>query len=289
MLKVGFIIHPIYLLVLLAGIACGHFFMVIYGIIAVLLHELAHYSVAKRYGYKLNKMCLMPYGAMLYGAERIGVKESAIIAFAGPICNLILAAFCVASWWFFPNTYPYTEEFFEVNLSLFLVNLIPVFPLDGGKIVLLLFKDSKVGAKKLRKTGALLGVAFFVTSIISVFYKFNLSLGIFGLTLFVGAFTGNKDMQYITISSIANANKRTDLGVVARKVFLNDDVKLQKVLKWIDDEHYTDFIILLNKPQNDCDYFTLSEKEMADIIANNSLNEKLSRVLSMAVEAQINK
>ena len=106
----------------------------------------------------------MPYGAALIGEfEDADWRDECLIAAAGPLLNVILLIFCIALWWIEPKTYFFTENFAYACLSIAAVNLLPVYPLDGGRIVLALLsrKHNRVAAyKKLRICGYAAGVLF---------------------------------------------------------------------------------------------------------------------------------
>ena len=89
-------------------------------------HECAHAFAAAKLGYKLNKIVLMPFGAVIDGDMRgITFKDEIFVAICGPLCNLITAAFFVAVWWFAPTMYAFTDTAFYSSLAIALVNLLP--------------------------------------------------------------------------------------------------------------------------------------------------------------------
>ena len=129
-------VHPLFLL---AGIyACFTGSLPLYlGAVAVALqHECAHSFAAEKLGFRLNKIVLMPYGAVIRGdLSGISLKDEIAVAAAGPLCNLFTALLFVSLWWLFPDIYPYTEAAFYLSLYIGLGNLLPLYPLDGGRIL----------------------------------------------------------------------------------------------------------------------------------------------------------
>jgi len=104
---------------------------------AVLLHELAHMLMAGGLGYKVKQLEILPFGAVAR-VERLadaGAVSEIMIAAVGPLASLVLAALCYAG---ISGAGPWQEllTFYgEVNLVLALFNLLPVLPLDGGRIL----------------------------------------------------------------------------------------------------------------------------------------------------------
>ena len=99
----------------------------------VALHELGHAVAARRYGLETRDITLYPFGgiARLEGRPEPGWPEAAIAA-AGPGVNLALAILAL------PLAYPdlpLAREFVLINLLMGLLNLLPAFPMDGGRVL----------------------------------------------------------------------------------------------------------------------------------------------------------
>ena len=69
------------------------------------------------------------------------------IALAGPVINIAVGFFFIATWWIYPEFYAYTDIIVSANLSMALVNLLPIYPLDGGRIIFCFFAN-KLGYDK---------------------------------------------------------------------------------------------------------------------------------------------
>lgn len=213
-------------------------------LIAVFLHEMGHSRAGYVRGFKLNRIILMPYGAMLYGNEKMSGRDGMVIAVAGPIVSGSLAVITLALWWLIPESHRYTEAFFWANVSIFLFNILPCFPLDGSRVILSLFKSKTKALKMLKIFGVIIGTALIGLGIWSFWYKFNISLIISGCFLIVGAITGSKKEMYNHITSTLPFVKDYDSGVISRIMYLSDKCKLFHILENIKANKITHFIIV---------------------------------------------
>lgn len=99
----------------------------------VLLHELGHSVVALHHGIAVRDITLYPLGGIASLARMPRRPSTEFqIAIAGPLVNIALAGFFALLRAFFPA--PLLDPLVQVNLALALFNLLPAFPLDGGRI-----------------------------------------------------------------------------------------------------------------------------------------------------------
>ncbi|MEM0970335.1 MAG: site-2 protease family protein [Verrucomicrobiota bacterium] len=125
--------------------------------ICVLLHELGHSLAARAFGIDTHSITLYPIGgvARLTSMPRESHKEIAI-ALAGPAVNLAIVCLLVPLLFLF-SPQPWKESGLLMqlgvsvaagNIALFLFNLLPFFPMDGGRVLraLLSWKGSHVRA-----------------------------------------------------------------------------------------------------------------------------------------------
>ena len=105
---------------------------------ALLAHELSHSLVARRYGVKASGITLWLFGGVsqLEGEPSTAPSE-ALIAGVGPLTSFVVAAISYGIAYLVPSDLIGGLFFylFQVNLLLGIFNLVPAFPLDGGRLL----------------------------------------------------------------------------------------------------------------------------------------------------------
>ena len=106
--------------------------------VSVLLHELGHSVVALRYGIPVRSITLFLFGGVAQiGAEPPSALAEFLIAVAGPLVSLALAVIFFAAEPMVRRMTPLlglAEYLALINLALVVFNLIPGYPLDGGRV-----------------------------------------------------------------------------------------------------------------------------------------------------------
>lgn len=244
---VKFRIHPLFLVFGVASFCVNLGAVFVSYLLSALLHELGHAFVAQRLGYRLQQISLLPFGAELSLNDDKFVKNDEIkIAIAGPLVNVILIVIFVALWWIFPVTYYYTDIFVFANAVTFVFNLLPVFPLDGGRVFRAIVSkrfDPIKTEKIVSVTAITLSLAFFCVFLLSLFVSPIYSLAIASIFMITGAFNFNKNAVYKRLIFVKDLQKNFKKGCNINLVAVSHNMPLFKLIKFINPQTYTIFIV----------------------------------------------
>ncbi len=129
-------IHPLFVLAAAVAIifAATEFFIAL--IVAVILHELAHAVAAKNLGAVVSRVTLTPFGGALNLQTKILTsRQKCLIYLAGPLASLLFSVLFGVMVWLFPTIFEYLEYLVAANFLVGVMNLLPIYPLDGGKVL----------------------------------------------------------------------------------------------------------------------------------------------------------
>ena len=150
--------------------------------LCVLLHELGHVFAARRYGVKTRDVTLWPFGG-ISSMERMPDKpsEELIVAVAGPAVNVAIAAVLIL--WLGPRfdlenltkiedpVVSLAVKLAAANIILVVFNLIPAFPMDGGRVLRAILA-MRMGNARATERAATIGQGFaIVFGILGIFYN----------------------------------------------------------------------------------------------------------------------
>ncbi|CAG0929293.1 Putative zinc metalloprotease Rip3 [Thermoflexales bacterium] len=134
LLLIGFLAVTGFAMTRNAAAVAGNLGFLLALFLCVLLHEFGHALAARRYGIQTKDITLLPIGG-LARLERMPTdpKQELVVALAGPAVNVVIAlallpVVAVSDAAFF-------ERLFSTNLLLVAFNLIPAFPMDGGRVL----------------------------------------------------------------------------------------------------------------------------------------------------------
>ena len=165
----------------------------------VVLHEFGHALTAMRYGVRTRSITLYPIGGVA-SLERIPEKpaQELAVALAGPAVNLVIALVVGTVLWISGGAIVLADPEQQVglgalaavvvagNLGLLLFNMIPAFPMDGGRVLraLLALRMDRVRATRI---AAVLGRFIAFGFIAAALYWKQPVLGLIGLFVIMGA------------------------------------------------------------------------------------------------------
>jgi Zn-dependent protease/CBS domain-containing protein len=187
----------------------------------IVLHELGHSIVAQRFGIGVSEIVLYPIGGVARLEKLPGAKQELWIALAGPAVNLVIAAVLyvvmkapdISSVWgqAFTGSGTWPQRLFAINLVLALFNLVPAFPMDGGRILraLLALRMGEVQATQIAASiGQLLAIGL---GFLGLLYGNYVLLAV-AFFVFIGA--GNEVAMY--------QNRALVEGVPVREAMITD-------------------------------------------------------------------
>lgn len=262
-------VHPLFLVVGVLTAFTGQLLLFLGACLAALEHECAHAFVARRYGFKLDSVVLMPYGAVISGdITGISKRQELAVLAAGPLANAATALFFIALWWLFPETYPFTDAAAYLSLSLFFVNLLPAYPLDGGRML----KAALQPLGKKRASAICLSLSFAVAAAVMAYFVVSCFTApawtalAFSVMLAFGAAGGGK---YRRLSF--SRTKSFARGVEEMRVAISADCTVRDALRFLREDKYLTLLLF----EGEKFYGELAEEEFLSAVSRGEYGRTL--------------
>lgn len=218
--------------------------------IIVLFHELMHYLTARYLGFNGFDVELLPVGTVLRLKELDNAtpKEDFLISLSGPFINLILAIFFYCLIPLFKCSY--LNIFYMGNLTIGIFNLMPAFPLDGGRIVrdILSLRTYYKRANRITANISICTGIIMMFIYILLFFtgKNNFTIGLIALFIIISSLKEKERISYIIMSDIINKKgnfvKKGYMENRSMSIYYKKD--LLAVLSMVDKNKYNIFTIL---------------------------------------------
>lgn len=262
-------IHVTFFLILVLGAiqwggrfgAAGAFFGVLLMIllfVCVTLHELGHSLVAQRFGVPVREIVLLPLGGVALMARNPSKPlHELLIAAAGPLVNVLIAGALLAATGATsaldvlngqglvagelpaPSFQLLLIWLLAANVSLVLFNLIPAFPLDGGRMLRAVLAMT-MSYQRATRIAAVIGQLIAVALGVYAFLSGNIVLGLVALFVFFGAGQENAEGQARTVL----ATRRVGDAYNKHALTLQIGDRVSKVADYILTSYQPDFAVM---------------------------------------------
>ncbi|MBU8905026.1 M50 family metallopeptidase [Desertibacillus haloalkaliphilus] len=228
-------INPFFWFVIGIGILTGYFREVLMVFTIVFIHEMGHSIAAHFFKWKITKIELLPFGGVAEMDEHGNrpLYQEFIIIIAGPLQHLWLILLSFACLQFDFWTVNDHEIFVAHNVMILLFNLLPVWPLDGGRLVLLLC-SMKWPFQVAQKRALIFSfISLFVVSITSIYlYPFHLNLWVVLTFLYASHYLQWRQRNYYFMRFLMERFYRPQLIPLARrKIIVQEDTRIRDVVQ----------------------------------------------------------
>jgi len=261
-----------YLFLAIFCLLYNQFLLLLNYTLVLALHEMAHYYVAQKKGYKVNNIKLDMLGMKLNISKTIDKNDHFAIALAGPLLNFVLCLVCCALWWIVPESYFFSSTFFQANLILAIFNILPIEPLDGGVMLNCLLSKSNAKISKIvsKTVNVLFIILFLILFVLSFDSEPNLILFVFAIFFVVNLIKSNKQDEYDMFYKMLFKRNMPITKVNLLKV--SPETTLLECFKQIKQSNYTIFYY----PSTKTHYIT--ENELNLFLTQYELKTKLKDI-----------
>jgi len=168
-------LFKVHLLFYVVGFICfitGHFKEFIIFTSIILIHEFGHIIMAFIFKWKFDKIIILPFGGITIFKEQIDkpLYQEFLIAIAGPLSQILF---------FF--LFKQNQIFYNFNLAILFFNLLPIYPLDGNKVLGSLM-ECLVSYKLSLK---ILNIVSFINVFFLLYINYLLDLDNFAIVIFL--------------------------------------------------------------------------------------------------------
>ncbi len=226
----------------------GYFWAVITGFVAVLFHECCHILAARMFGIQTKRVDLSPFGGLAAMDSAPTPKAAFFIALVGPLCNLVMVQLLLMLYRIVQA--PIVQMFIVANLSIGLFNLLPAYPLDGGRMLHILLTPL-MGFERAKRLCCYIGI-FLAFSILAIAVYNAFVLRVVNLSfLMIGGmllFMAKRQLAADVYTALQHSQrKRTVLRsrpIETRQVVANDKTAAMELLKKLQKGQYlTTYIV----------------------------------------------
>ena len=247
-------LHPLLVIMMALSVWLGCFveLITLFGIVTV--HELGHAVAARSYGWKVSEIKLLPFGGVMVVEEQDGASsiQEIVVALCGPLQNAVMigaalllktAGLWEAGW---------ADYFIQANIWIALFNLLPVLPLDGGRIVQALMHRA-YAYYRIIIAGAWAGMLISAVMAVIAFLPqlalgINVNLLMIAIFLLLSNWYGYKHAHYRMMRFLIGRDRRTSSligqGRYAQPVVVSGSLRPYEAAKLLVRERHHLFYVL---------------------------------------------
>ena len=245
---IGWSIHPLLVIVMIASVLTGYWAELAALFAIVIVHELGHVLAARSYGWRIRSIKLLPFGGVAETEEAgtVPARQEAVVAAAGPLQNAWMAGAAYALGACGGWDAEWASYIVQANLMIGLFNLLPILPLDGGKLLQVWLSFVLPYHKALERSTEI-SLALSAVMVASALYSIadggvQLNLLVVGLFLLASNWTFRRNIPYVFIRFLMNreseADRRREAGAIATPLVVSQKQPLGGVLRMLRRERY---------------------------------------------------
>jgi stage IV sporulation protein FB len=255
-------IHPLLWLVMALSIMTGHFIELSIFLSIIFIHELGHGVAATIFSWRVKRISMLPFGGVAEVDEHGNrpLREEVIVTLAGPIQHIWMMAGAFVLHQLFWISDDFYQRFMDFNMMVLVFNLLPIWPLDGGKLIYLWRSKKESFSIAHQKTifiSCLSLIAFFIC--LMFIQPININLWVITSFLSFSLYYEWKQRHYVFVRFLLERFYGNKVEFKAlRPIHVNEDQSVTAVLEQF--QRGCKHLIIIEKDENETEQ--LDENEL---------------------------
>lgn len=236
-------VHPLFIVVLVLCLVARAWLFGAAILFSVVVHECSHAAVATVFGAKAREIRLLPFGAEVsVECNLLATSQKVLVLLAGAFGNLAVILVAGSLLWILPGWFGVLEVVIIANAVPAVLNLLPIYPLDGGKVLYTLAQElpnkrrRRMPAQVFSTISMLVFVGLFIAC---CFLFFNLPLLIMCIIMVVSIGFEQRRTRFVSKLGTHFGTRKHSTVEVA----VTSDMTLLEVYKLVSVRRFTKFII----------------------------------------------
>jgi Zn-dependent protease/CBS domain-containing protein len=214
--------------------------------VGVVLHELGHSLTAMRYGFSIDSITLWIFGGIASFTEMPeDWKQELQIAIAGPVVSVIIGAVCYVAFVFLPQSLDAVRFVLGylamLNFVLAAFNMLPGFPMDGGRVLRALLARTRPYARA-TQIAAEVGKAFAI--VLGLWGLFNFQILLVGIAFFIYIGASSESQQVTMKAAFQDVSVRDLMTPREDLHTVSTDASVAELMRRMFTERHTGYPVL---------------------------------------------